>query len=255
MWIWISWLFRFLWAFPLVLLLFWLSIKLTRSVTQPLAHLKTATFASKPKQESVILHYFSSCFVRLVIDSRYWPWTLILSFAKPWPTHDPQRGFNLSLPLTMCPCLFCKVWMSESGRVRWLERALLLSVWVRVLLIIGLPSATSMYGPCTCLRPSCTQTVPAQTLTWLQPHQRHSSSNLSRPLSLCLSFQTLSVSVVLFTCLPVHVSTFHLSAACLLSLCIHPLQLSSMFPVQTYTNSWQEISSRFGCVTSCAVLN
>lgn len=207
-------------GFSSSLLLFWLSIKLTRSVTQPLAHLKTATFASKPKQESVILHYFSSCFVRLVFDSRYWPWTLILSFAKPWPTHDPQRGFNLSLPLTMCPCLFCKVWMSESGRVRWLERALLLSVWVRVLLIIGLPSATSMYGPCTCLRPSCTQTVPAH-LTSTSP-----ASLLVKSLTPIVSLPQLPDTLCL--CRPVHLSTCS---------CLNFPPVSSLSPVTLHTPS------------------
>ncbi len=157
--------------------------------------------------------------MRLIIDSHHWSWTLILSFAKSWPPHDPQCGFNLPLPLTMCPCLFCKVWMSESVRVCWLERALLLPVWVRVLLIIGLPSATSMYLFETLMHTDGPSSD--AYLTWTSP-----ASLLVKSLTLIVSLPPLPDTLCI--CRPVHLSTCS---------CLNFSLVSSLSPVTVHTHS------------------
>lgn len=114
----------------------------------------------------------------------------------------------------------------------------LLSVWVRVLLIIGLLSVSS--SPCNCLRPS---------------HTDNPSSDTSPDFNPCVTPRQIScpLYLYLFTCLPLHVSTFHLSAACLLSLYIRPLHLSAVFPAQTCTRL---VDMKFQAIpaVSCGVL-
>lgn len=150
-------------------------------------------------------------------------------------------------------CLFCKVWMSESVRIWWLRWVFLLSVWVRVLLIIGLLSVSSIYSPCNSLRPSHTHRwSQLRHFTWLQP-LRHSSSNLMPTVSLPQLLDTLCL------CCPVYLS---------ISSCLNFPPVSSLSPVILHTpspslcrvpspdihkTSWHEISSNSSSVMWCVI--